>query len=67
MPEGNGDYHKIMHDLLEAARLNLDEHEKIWSSIDALRTSQVELVGQVSELTGAIRALIDRIPPESLR
>lgn len=67
MPEGNGDYRQVIHDLVDAARLNLDEHEKIWRAIDALRISQLELVGQISDLTSAIRALIDRIPPENLR
>lgn len=67
MPEGNGDYRQVIRDLVEAARLNLDEHDKIWRAVDTLRISQMELTGQISELTGAIRSLIDHIPPENLR
>lgn len=74
MPEPNGDnfsrlerLEKLSADLLEHARLNLDEHEKIWNAVNALRVSQLDLIGQISSLTGAIRDLIDRIPPENLR
>jgi hypothetical protein len=67
MADENGEYRQIVHDLVEAARLNLDEHEKIWSAVNALRVSHLDLIGQIANLTGAIRDLIDRIPPENLR
>ncbi len=67
MADGNGDYRQIMHDLVEAARLNLHEHEKIWSAVNTLRVSHLDLTGQIASLTNAIRDLIDRIPPENLR
>jgi len=67
--EGNGkfDWQQNLRDLNEAAKLNMDEHDRIWQSIAALRDNQVAINGQVSSLVGAIRDLIDRIPPESLR
>jgi hypothetical protein len=57
----------IAQSLLESARLNLDGHEKIWKGIDALRQVQLETNQGVTNLVGAIRDLIDRIPPENLR
>ncbi len=67
MADANGEDRQIIHDLVEAARLNLDEHEKIWSAVNALRVSHIDLIDQIASLTGAIRDLIDRIPPENLR
>jgi hypothetical protein len=64
---GNFDWEQNLHDLNEAARLNLDEHERIWKSIETLRDSQLMINQQVSSLVSAIRDLIDRIPPENLR
>jgi hypothetical protein len=67
VPDGNGDYRQIIQALVDAARLNLEEHEKIWSAVNTLRVSHLDLIGQISNLTNAIRDLIDRIPPENLR
>jgi hypothetical protein len=67
MPDGNGDYRQIIQALVEAARLNLEEHDKIWSAVNTLRVSHLDLIGQISNLTSAIRDLINRIPPENLR
>ena len=74
MPEGNGDYssrfdrlEKIAADLLEHARLGdrrLDQHDR---QIEILRSTQQQTNESVQSLVGAIRDLIDRIPPESLR
>ncbi len=74
MPDCNGDYEsrfdrmeEIVADLLAAARTNLDEHERIWQAIDKLREAQFDTNASVVSLTGTIRDLIDRIPPENLR
>jgi hypothetical protein len=74
MPDGNGGHQsrfdrmeKMVADLLAAARTNLDEHERIWQAIDKLREAQLDTNASVLSLTGAIRDLIDRIPPENLR
>ena len=58
---------KIAADLLEAAQKNLDEHDKIWKSIETLRDSHLDTLAGIKQLTGSIRDLIDRIPPENLR
>lgn len=67
MPDENHDYRHIIEGLVETARLNLEEHEKIWSAVNTLRVSHLDQIGQISNLTNAIRDLIDRIPPENLR
>lgn len=76
MPEGNGntDYRQMIHDLVEAARLNLEEHDRfreehqqIWNAIAKLHESQAGINESVANLVGAIRDLIDRIPPGNLR
>lgn len=45
---------------LEEQVRNAEEHERIWKAIELLRDRHLELLD-------AIRALIARIPPESLR
>jgi hypothetical protein len=76
MPEPNGNQdcsqrlsriEDIAQSLLESARLNLDEHEKTWRAIDALRQAQLETNEGIANLVGAIRDLIGRIPPENLQ
>jgi hypothetical protein len=74
MPDGNGEnqsrldrMEKMVADLLAAARTNVDGHERIWQAIDKLREAQLDTNASVLSLTGAIRDLIDRIPPENLR
>ncbi len=46
--------------LMESSVKNWEEHERIWESVSLLKDAHVELLR-------AIRALIDRIPPEALR
>lgn len=74
MPDENGDYlsrfdrmEKIAARLLEHAEevnRRLDDHDK---QIAILRQVQLETNASVQSLVGAIRDLIDRIPPENLR
>jgi len=59
---------------------HLTEHQRIWEAIqgltehaelvdrriEALREAQSETNADVKDLVGAIRDLIDRIPPENL-
>lgn len=74
MADGNGDYaarfnrlEKIVADLLEHARLVDGQIEHQAKQIGLLRQSQLETNASVQSLVGAIRELIDRIPPENLR
>ena len=69
MAEGNRNYDPLEHlrTLNRLAQANLDEHERIWKSIETLRDSHAQTIAGIDRLTSAIRALIDRIPPESLR
>jgi len=65
MPENNGHdpLDKIRDDLrlvMESSVKNWEEHERIWESVKLLKDAHVELLA-------AIRALIDRIPPEALK
>lgn len=66
-PNGNYDWKENLRLLNEAARLNVEEHERIWKAIDTLRNSVLETNNGIANLTSAIRDLIDRIPPENLR
>lgn len=68
-PSENGDdrLRDMLRDLMESSRLNWDEHDRIWKSIEILRDHQLAFGTQVSSLVFAIRELIDRIPPENLR
>ena len=69
MAEGNGNYDPLEHlrTLNDLAQANLNEHERIWKSIETLRDSHVQTLAGIERLTSAIRSLIDRIPPENLR
>jgi hypothetical protein len=67
--EPNGNY-----DWREEMRRNWEDHNRIWKTIEALTTDVVHLHGSLTglkentdKLVGAIRDLIDRIPPENLR
>jgi len=60
---GHDPLDKIREDLklvMESSLKNWEEHERIWESVKILRDSHVQLLD-------AIRALIDRIPPEILK
>jgi hypothetical protein len=58
---------RVLASLIESEEKNREEHDRIWRSIDALRDGQLEMTAGIKSLTGAIRDLIDRIPPENLR
>jgi hypothetical protein len=60
--------------LIESQQKNWDDHDRIWQAIEQLQVSTANLKTAVSEtnkqigsLVGAIRDLIERIPPENLR
>ena len=69
MPEGNGNYdwQERMRRLENAIERNWHDHEPIDRNIEALRASMVQQKENVDKLVGALRELIDRIPPENLR
>lgn len=46
---------------------SIEDHERMERNIDGLRASLVEQKENVDKLLGALRDLIDRIPPENLR
>ncbi len=64
-PNGDYDWRENLRTLKEAMLLNLDEHDRIWRSIERLRESQLETGEQIKNLVAAIRDLIDRIPPKT--
>jgi hypothetical protein len=72
MPEYNG--HDPIDPLREDLRLlfqssakNWEEHERIWQALESLRVNVLDMSNGMANLTSAIRALIDRIPPENLK
>jgi hypothetical protein len=71
MPDSNGN--SPLDKMQETLRLllsnvkNWEEHEHIWQAVNALRVNTLELTLSVAGLTGAIRELIHRIPPENLK
>ncbi len=72
MPDSNGNspldkMQETLRLLIESNVKNWEEHERIWQAVNALRVNTLELTGSVASLTGAIRDLIDRIPPENLK
>lgn len=72
MPESNGDYNWDKHNeehqrIWEMLRKLVDHAELTDERIDKLRASQAGLNEGIQSLVGAIRDLIDRIPPENLR
>jgi len=69
MPEGNGsyDWRERMRRLEETVERNWQDHQRIDRNIEALRASMVQQKENVDKLLGALRELIDRIPPENLR
>jgi hypothetical protein len=69
MAEGNGNYdpQENLRLLNEAARLNLDEHQAIWKAIEMTNDNVHATNMSVQNLVGAIRDLLDRIPPENLK
>lgn len=69
MPEGNGDYdwRERMRRLEDSIERNWSDHDRIERNIDKLRAGLVEQKENIDKLLGALRNLIDRIPPENLR
>lgn len=72
MPDGNGDYgwdkHLSEHQRILQILSGLIEHAAITDErIETLRQTQLDTNASVKSLVGAIRELIDRIPPENLR
>ena len=69
MAEGNGNYdwNERMKRLEDSIERNWAEHDRMDRNIATLHASMVEQKKNVDNLVGAIRELIDRIPPENLR
>lgn len=68
MADENGyDWRERMRSLEESINKNWKDHERMDRNIDGLRASLVEQKQNVDKLLGALRDLIDRIPPENLR
>jgi phage shock protein A len=68
MAESNGyDWRERMKRLEDMAENNLAEDQRIDRNIEGLRASMVAQKENVDKLLGALRELIDRIPPENLR
>lgn len=58
---------EILQGLIEHAESTDRRFDQVHKSIVELRLSQAEINTAVKNLTGALRDLIDRIPPENLR
>lgn len=69
MPDTNGDYdwRERMRRLEESIERNWTDHDRIERNIDKLHASILEQKQNIDKLLSALRDLIDRIPPESLR
>lgn len=69
MAEGNGsyDWNERMKRIEDSIERNWADHDRLDRNIAALHASMVEQKKNVDSLVGAIRDLIDRIPPENLR
>ena len=66
--DNNGyDWRERMRRLEDMAEHSLKGHERIERNISGLHSSLVSLKENTDKLVTAIRDLIDRIPPESLR
>ena len=65
----NGDYdwRERMRQLDESIARNWADHERMDRNIAALHASVLEQRKNIDKLLGALRDLIDRIPPENLR
>lgn len=68
MADENGyDWRERMRRLEESIDKNWKDHERLDRNIEAVNASIGEQRENVDKLLGALRDLIDRIPPESLR
>lgn len=68
MADENGyDWRERMRRLEESIETNWKDHERLDRNIEAVNASIGEQRENVDKLLGALRDLIDRIPPENLR
>jgi coenzyme F420-reducing hydrogenase delta subunit len=68
MPEnGTYDWNERMRRLEDMVERNWADHDRIDRNIAGLHTSLIALKDNTDKLVTAIRELIDRIPPESLK
>lgn len=69
MPDGNGsyDWNERLKRIEDSIEKNWADHERIDRTLEALRASMVAQKENVDKLLGALRELIDRIPPGNLR
>lgn len=66
-PNGDFDWRERMRRIEESMERNWADHDRINRNIEALHASMKAQKENVDKLLGALRELIDRIPPESLR
>jgi predicted nucleic acid-binding Zn-ribbon protein len=69
MAEGNGNYdwNARMKRLEDSIESNWEDHQRLDRNLEALRASMVQQKDNVDKLLGALRELIDRIPPDNLK
>jgi hypothetical protein len=69
MSEGNGNYdwQERMRRIEDSIERNWADHGRIDRNIAGLHASMVQQKENVDKLLGALRDLIDRIPPDRLR
>jgi hypothetical protein len=66
-PNGNYEWRERMRRIEESMERNWPDHDRINRKIAGLHTSMTAQKDNVDKLLGALRELIDRIPPENLR
>jgi uncharacterized coiled-coil protein SlyX len=66
-PNGQNDWRERMQRLEDSIAANWEDHARLDRNIEGLRASMVQQKDNVDKLVGALRELIDRIPPENLR
>jgi hypothetical protein len=69
MADGNGDYdwRERMRRLEDSIERNWADHDRLDRNIERLHAGILQQKENVDKLLGALRDLIDRIPPENLR
>ena len=66
-PNGQYDWRERMQRLEDSIAANWEDHARLDRNIEGLRASMVQQKENVDKLLGALRELIDRIPPQNLR
>jgi hypothetical protein len=66
-PNGNYEWRERMRRIEESMERNWADHNRINRNIEGLHTSMTAQKDNVDKLLGALRELIDRIPPENFR